>query len=159
MALDRPPDNIIEVPYWTLRNIKKTIIEGGFITTSIYVPKKVWNQSDVKFTGLSAKSTAFQIIVNVLTANVDTLYMSNDITSLELADSSFAAVEDEFVAIQNQLAKSFNYIKETHLSEFGISTEGANLETGEGITLTKADQVHIVVRSILRLQKIFFHDA
>ena len=96
--------------------MKRTITDGGFLTTEVFVPKKVWFQSDVKFTGLTAKSTAFQIIVNVLTANLETLYMSNDVTSLELADSSLAIVEEEFVTIQNQLSKSFNYIKENNFN-------------------------------------------
>ena len=75
LTLDRPPDNIIEVPYWTLRNVKRTITDGGFLTTELFVPKKVWFQPDVKFNGLSAKSAAFQIIVSVLTEHVETLYM------------------------------------------------------------------------------------
>ena len=170
LTLDRPPDNIIEVPYWTLRNVKRTITDGGFLTTELFVPKKVWFQPDVKFNGLSAKSAAFQIIVSVLTEHVETLYMlvlppiekyfepaktdtkklcylwsrSSDATSLEIADNALSNVEEEFVSIQNQLSKSFNFIKENSYGGLGLrddlKTEA--IDTSE----VKSEQVlHVLI--------------
>jgi len=42
------------------------------------------------------------------------------VTSLEIADSALSNVEEEFVSIQNQLSKSFNFIKENSYGGLGV---------------------------------------
>jgi len=41
-TLEAEPGNMIEMPFWQLRNIKASIVSGGFITTSVFIPKRVW---------------------------------------------------------------------------------------------------------------------
>eukprot|EP01038_Epipyxis_sp_PR26KG_P006636 gene6636-9110_t len=111
-ALEVLPSNVIEIPYWHLRNIKKTIEFGGFLTESVFIPKKVWNQPEVKISGLSAKTTAFQFIMTLISDNIDNLYLSVDDVSLEFACVAFGIIEEALISLQNQLSKPFPYIKE-----------------------------------------------
>ena len=52
------PDDSTEATYWLLRNFRKTMEHGGFLTKDIFIPKRIWMQNDVKFSGLGAKSAA-----------------------------------------------------------------------------------------------------
>jgi hypothetical protein len=111
------PDDSTEVVFWLLRNIKGTMENGGFLTKDIFIPKRIWMQQDVKFSGLSAKNTAFEIIIKLLATHTEPLYLSVDEDSLDLAEASFAGVYEELVALQNNLSKPFPYIKELKLSD------------------------------------------
>lgn len=124
--LSDPPVDAYEVPYWQLKNVRNTILTGGFLTKTIFIPKKVWYQSDVKFSGLTAKSTAFSIINNVISLNIDTLYLSCDEASLDFALSSLLSTEEEFFQLQNQLSKPFPYIKEIHSNHRNSSSGGVS---------------------------------
>lgn len=120
-----PPGTSIEMPYWILRNIQKTIEKGGFLNGNLYIPKRVWTQNDVKFSGVTAKMAAFEIIIKMVSTHVDGLYMSNDIDSMELADVAFINVLDELLSLQNNLSKPFPYIKEAAVTG-NISNEDAS---------------------------------
>jgi hypothetical protein len=107
-----PPTDKADIPYWLLRNIKRTIEQGGFLTKDIFIPKRIWMQHDVKFSGLNAKTAAFEIIIKVITAQLDGLYRSLDEDSLDLVEQALINIHEELVTLQNHLSKPFPYIKE-----------------------------------------------
>jgi hypothetical protein len=104
-------------PYWQLRIVRATVISGGYLTRSVYIPKIVWTQFGAKFTGLGSKIWAFEQCVVLLVERICTLtkpISPEDTTTEELdtALTAFASVYDDFANIQNQLSKPFPFIKE-----------------------------------------------
>lgn len=118
-----PPASQLELIYWQLKNIKKTIESGGYLTKEIFIPKNVWTQSDVKFSGVSNKMNAFETIVKLITTYVDTLYLYQDEDSLNLAADAFQLIVEDLIPLQNQLSKSFSYIKEIPTGKGGEGGE------------------------------------
>ena len=106
------PNQSILTPYWVLSNIKQIIEHGGFITTDIFCPHNIWYQQDLKFSGISTKTAAFEIIIKLITNQIETLYLSLDEDSLTLAEAAFINISEELFNLQNQLSKPFPYIKE-----------------------------------------------
>jgi hypothetical protein len=126
-----PPTSSLQLPYWQMRVVMNTIINGGFITPTIFVPKSVWMQLGVKFSGLSTKTAAFQEIVSVLTNNIFPLTLPKDGTG-PLSDltiyqvlTALRSCREEFHKLQNHLAKPFPFINEIHTEdEFVEATKG-----------------------------------
>lgn len=120
-----PPSNPSLATLWVLGNIQKTIEHGGYLTATLFVPAKVWKQGDVKFTGLSAKTAAFEIIIKIIESQFSPLYFSPDEDSLSLAEDAACNMLEEMQSLQNQLSKPFQYIKEVpkHVDE--ESTHGS----------------------------------
>lgn len=125
-SLEASPEDPVEVTYWLLRNIKSTMNHGGFLTKDIFIPKRIWMQHDVKFSGLSAKSAAFDIIIKLLASHTDALYFSVDEDSLDLADAGFNYVYEELVVLQNNLSKPFPYIKELKIHDSSKDDSGSD---------------------------------
>lgn len=121
-----PPTNVPEIPFWQLRNIQRTIEDGGYITEAMFVPKRCWTQTDVKFLGLNSKTAAFDFIVNLLNSYVDPLVMKSDEASVTQAEEAFQKVMEELISLQNQLSKSFSYIKESKVDENGGNDDNGN---------------------------------
>lgn len=149
---ENAPDDTVEVTYWLLRNIRKTMDQGGFLTRDIFVPKRIWQQTDVKFSGLAAKMTAFDMIIKLVTNHTDALYFSLDEDSLDLADAAFAYIYEELSALQNNLSKPFPYIKElnTHANKEEV---GGDTASGPS-TSSKPSVSVVIVVSLLILCKL-----
>eukprot|EP01032_Pedospumella_encystans_P028400 gene28400-32078_t len=111
-SLESIPEDAVAVTYWLLRNIRTTMEHGGFLTKDIFVPKRIWIQSDVKFSGINAKTAAFEIIIKLVANHTEALYLSLDEDSMDLAEAAFGFVYEELTALQNNLSKPFPYIKE-----------------------------------------------
>jgi hypothetical protein len=135
-VFEEPPKNLAEIPFWQLRNVKKSIETGAFFTKSLFIPKHIWQQADgVKFSGLTAKTAAFEIILNLMANDIDSLYFSADDDSLTLAEHTFLTVEEELMSLRNQLSKSFPYIKEMTTSSV-VSSSARNEENESSSHLT-----------------------
>jgi hypothetical protein len=133
-VFEEPPKNLAEIPFWQLRNVKKSIETGAFFTKSLFITKHIWQQADgVKFSGLNAKTAAFEIILNLMANDIDSLYFSADDDSLTLAEHTFFTVEEELMSLRNQLSKSFPYIKEMSLisSTASVVSSSARNEESE----------------------------
>jgi hypothetical protein len=135
-AYTEPPTETALVPYWVLNSIQQTIENGGFLTKSIFIPKKVWMQSEVKFSGQHIKITAFELILKLLSTHVDTLYFSHDEDSLVFAEQSIATLLEEMLGMQAQLSKPFNYVREPPRGQASEGTEGSSshesVDSGHG---------------------------
>ena len=114
---EEPPKDMQDIPYWQLRCIQRTIETGGYLSDSLFIPMKVWQQTDVKFSGIQIKSTAFEIIIRLITNQVEILSMRIDEATVAAAEQVFSSIAEELLALQNQLSKSFNYIKENVVTE------------------------------------------
>jgi hypothetical protein len=42
------PDSTIRRPFWILRLIQATVLDGGYVTPRFHVPKVVWEQDGTK---------------------------------------------------------------------------------------------------------------
>ena len=125
------PDDSTEATYWLLRNFRKTMEHGGFLTKDIFIPKRIWMQNDVKFSGLGAKSAAFDIIIKLISTHTEGLYLSLDEDSLDIAEASFAFVHEELIALQNNLSKPFPYIKELNIHSNSSNNTNNNSPVSE----------------------------
>lgn len=109
---EEPPKDMQAIPYWQLRCIQRTIESGGYLSDSLFIPRNVWQQTDVKFSGIQIKSTAFEIIIRLITNQIEILSMRVEEATMAAAEQVFCHVAEELFALQNQLSKSFPYIKE-----------------------------------------------
>jgi hypothetical protein len=126
---ESPPSNSLQLPYWQMRMITRTIENGGFLTPAVYIPKNVWTQLGVKFSGLSAKTLAFQGIVSVLINYIFEISIPpntaeqeapplKDITIHQIL-TSMRSCREELHKLQNQLSKPFPYIRELGPEDHG----------------------------------------
>lgn len=127
---EAPPTSMTEVPYWTLRNIRSSIVRGGFLCEGCFVPKAVWTQTEnVKFTGITAKTAAFEILLRIVNS-IEDLPLSPHDQSLSQVEAALLSAQDELLAMQNQLSKPFPYIKEVLVSP---SAATAGSSSGFGV--------------------------
>jgi len=74
LRYEQPPISTLKMSYWQLRiigtsktnintntntntnTIGNSIENGGYLTPNLYIPKNLWTQYGVKFSGLSAKT-------------------------------------------------------------------------------------------------------
>lgn len=61
--LEDPPSWPPRQPFWQLRQIRRSILFGGYIGPKVFIPKEVWRQHNAKFTGLSVKGSAFESLI------------------------------------------------------------------------------------------------
>lgn len=130
--LEKPPASLAGVPYWQLRLINRTIRTGGYLSPTLYVPPVIWTQVGVKFSGLQAKTTAFQNIVSITNTHLSYLkmppvvdaaqsmtadMMTDIISKITAAFAAMKLIHEDFVHLQNQLSKPFPFIKEVVLQE------------------------------------------
>jgi hypothetical protein len=113
----QPPTNAVKVPYWQMHVIRKTIMEGAFITPSVYVPTAVWNQVAVRFSGMAAKTSAYEALVNIIQTQIFPLRMQLTEQSLLETYTVLRAINETLIMLQNQLSKSFPFIHETSPSQ------------------------------------------
>lgn len=76
---------------------------------------------------------------------------SFDAISLEIADTALSNVEEEFVSIQNQLSKSFNFIKENSYGGLAVRDDVKNesIDTSD----IKSEQVLWVKYKLIHTSK------
>ncbi|KAL0488357.1 laminin subunit gamma [Acrasis kona] len=51
----QPPQQSIHRPFWLMKTLSLTMIEGGYLTPGLYIPKSVWFQNGAKLFGQQAK--------------------------------------------------------------------------------------------------------
>lgn len=114
---EQQPESPIEIPYWRLRQIQKSITNGSFLSPNVFVPAGVWTQKGVKLCGISIKSSAFQEIL-VIIKEIDYTtegHEQNSPTPTKVLQSLLTSLRiayEEMAAIQNQLSKPFLFIQE-----------------------------------------------
>jgi hypothetical protein len=114
---EQQPESPIEIPFWRLRQIQKSISNGSFLSPNVFVPAGVWTQKGVKLCGISIKSSAFQEILAIIKEiDYTTEGHEKDIPTptqiLQSLLSSLRIAYEEMTAIQNQLSKPFLFIQE-----------------------------------------------
>lgn len=114
---ETPPDELSRRPYWLLRLIYTVITEGGYLTPRVYYPKMVWSQFGVKFSGLTAKSSAFSNLMVLVTTRIYPAELPTDIDTARAAASVLQVLYRDMVELQNNLAKPFPFIREIDISE------------------------------------------
>jgi hypothetical protein len=116
---EQQPVSTVQIPYWQMRLISKSMNAGAFVTPSLFVPACVWSQIGVKFGGLSIKTSAFQAVVSIIRV-ISINYEKqggikekiNNENLLILFSVDLRNAYDEMLMLQNQLSKPFPFIKE-----------------------------------------------
>lgn len=109
---ESPPSSVLRRPYWLLRVLRRIIVQGGYLTSKVYVPELVWRQYGVKFSGLNAKTAAFEQIMFAVTSRVYPVDLPTDKASSLLALNTLRLLVQDLNTLQNNLAKPFPFIRE-----------------------------------------------
>lgn len=115
--------SLIRQPYNVLRIVRSTIETGAFLPCQsnsvrnlhgrIYIPSIVWKQFGVKLSGLSAKTSAFESLVELIETRLENLcYPDGDLESLMVVKEQFQHFIAAIQALQNSLSKPFPFISE-----------------------------------------------
>lgn len=112
---EQPPVDVLRRPYWHMRLISRAINHGEFLTPAIFIPKSVWKQLGVKFSGLHAKTSAFKTLIYLIETSVEPLVFDETEHTLNNAFLTLKSLLEELVILQNQLSKSFPFIREVQL--------------------------------------------
>ena len=112
--IEEIPYNNIKYSYYIMRQIEQSMITGAYLTESLFIPNQIWKQYDIKFSGLSAKTVAFQH-VHALLGDIHFLTLNNTSISLFKMQELLDHTLNEFNLIQNQLSKPFPFIPEIKL--------------------------------------------
>lgn len=84
-------------PFWLMRMLSRTILTGGYLTQSLYVPQDVWFQKGAKFPALAAKIAALEVVNDAFMdlSRVDPLEnMADVIKELDTVCSSLLSSHD-----------------------------------------------------------------
>lgn len=108
------PSLLIKRPFWNLRLIANSILYGGFLSDSVYMPKSAWLQHSLKFPGYAAKISAYQAILS-LTSELQVLNIDGSLSNIEHINNMVTNAVEELHGIQNQLANPFPFIAEVKL--------------------------------------------
>lgn len=128
---EEPPSSSMLRPYWLLRVLRKVILNGGYLSQKLFVPKLVWSQYGVKFTGLSAKTSAFEQLLISVRSRVflaeplvsDTDGSANTLTELK-------SLSRDLAQLQNNLSKPLPYIREITINKENTSSPARTSNVG-----------------------------
>jgi hypothetical protein len=111
-------------PFWQLRLVHRSILFGGFVSPTIYVPRDVWRQHNAKFNALSIKIGVFENLLIHLQRHVVPVFdperpsLDGNAGAEDLvhgaADAVIAALErtvDHLKAAQTEIARSFSFVQ------------------------------------------------
>jgi len=144
-----PPSSsitLIRQPYNVLRIIRSTIETGAFLPCqsksarnvhgSVYIPPIIWKQFGVKLSGLSAKTTAFESVIELIEVKLENLcFPDGDLDTLIAAKDHFEVFIGAIQVIQNSLSKPFPFISEIVAAP--IDSPDAQPNSGGGQTSAK----------------------
>ena len=117
LPLEKCPLSSPLQPYWQLRILRNTMVNGGYITPEIFVSKSVWYQSGMKLHGISFQVSAFQQLNSLISARIMPLKLECTTDYLKFVLSVFIGFSNEIINIQNNLSKPFTFIHMIELPE------------------------------------------
>eukprot|EP00744_Colponema_vietnamica_P021599 GILI01030891.1.p1 GENE.GILI01030891.1~~GILI01030891.1.p1 ORF type:complete len:333 (-),score=57.61 GILI01030891.1:519-1517(-) len=103
-----PPAALPHRPYWLMRLLSKTIMEGGHLTSRIFIPRCIWQQEGAKLVAVGVKCEVFETLMEQLSRLSQMEYIENYEPLLRELDSFTQTV----VAVQHTLARNFSFISE-----------------------------------------------
>lgn len=89
------------------------------------MPKLVWSQYGMKFTGLSVKTAAFEHLMIAVTSRIYPAELPTDAYTTATALDTMRALNNDLVQLQNNLSKPFPFIKEISARESTISSQSS----------------------------------
>jgi hypothetical protein len=144
--LESPPQSVPRRPYWLLRVLRIIITNGGYISPRVYVPKLVWSQYGMKFTGLTVKTAAFEHLMIAVTSRIFPAELPSDAYTTATALDTMRALNNDLIHLQNNLSKPFPFIKEMAERDAAVSSpqaHGSNVRTH--VRLTRRCSVYAAV--------------
>ncbi|CAK4032163.1 Hypothetical predicted protein [Lecanosticta acicola] len=140
LGLEPCPEPFLLRPFWLMRALSQTIIHprGGFLTTKVFIPRKVWQTRGVKLKLLEDKIANCDLLTAALgrLAGVDTYDADAVMDELQ-------SFEEVMERVQTVLAKKLGSDVGVHgvTGMFKDATaSGANSATGSGAENAPADK-------------------
>jgi len=161
-----PTVSTIRRPFQLMRRIQATTINGGYLSSRLYVPRSMWFQTGVK---LSAVETKIRMI-DLLVGGLENLERMSELvttsatsTALQLAGNRFARELELFDGmlddIQNTLSKKLGFVESSKGKRNGQSSLGAwsSKLSRSFDRMTNAKSVDSPVLYVENLQRVFTH--
>eukprot|EP00033_Pygsuia_biforma_P004545 GCRY01004985.1.p1 GENE.GCRY01004985.1~~GCRY01004985.1.p1 ORF type:complete len:322 (+),score=48.54 GCRY01004985.1:91-1056(+) len=105
VILETCPSSPLQRPFWLMRVLAESMLSGGFFTQTLYVPREIWYQANVKLSSIATKFDTCEILLGCLQKlSKEDVSASSDLLE-KLAE--FCAVLDD---IHSTLSKSLSFI-------------------------------------------------
>lgn len=120
---DPPPTSVLYKPYWLMRVWRATMVQGGYVTPKLYIPKSLWYQYGCKFAALQTKVQSCEAILEVLMKLRECGKDRHDVLEREL-DGCCAQLD----VVQNSLHFHLSFIAEVKKKDDKDPTWGARMK-------------------------------
>lgn len=120
---DPPPTPVLYKSYWMMRVWRATMVQGGYVTHKLYIPKTLWYQSGCKFSALQTKVQSCDIVLEVLMKIRECGRERPDLLEKEL-ETCCAQLD----AVQNSLHFHLSFIAEVKKKDDKDPTWGARMK-------------------------------
>ncbi|KAK9727765.1 hypothetical protein K7432_001584 [Basidiobolus ranarum] len=161
-----PPQKPELQPFWLMRCFERSMMNGGFISARMYIPRSLWYQSGARLSAIEAKISACELITATLynmvlslgqiIPNTNTPSVTNmkevDITMLLKELESFDTV---LYSVQNNLAKKLSFIESIKKSQSSFLSLGNRITKSLERMTTSRDKIDDVSLYIDVLIKLF----
>ncbi|CAM9550711.1 unnamed protein product [Chrysoparadoxa australica] len=121
-AMEPPPKCSSCRPYWLMRLIRQTILQGGYITGRLFVPKGVWAQVGVKFSGFAPKISAMESLLYMTIDKIITLPKPANASQRHEYLFILRTFRENAHKVQNDLARPLPFIQEIDTLRYAKAT-------------------------------------
>ncbi|KAI9487184.1 MAG: hypothetical protein EXX96DRAFT_605175 [Benjaminiella poitrasii] len=95
--------------------LEKSMLEGAYITQKLYIPKALWQQTNIRFSSMDIKVSACETLMNDITRLENWNYLDDLISSTRLLEQFENSVEQLQITLSKKL-------KRISMSENGSTT-------------------------------------
>jgi hypothetical protein len=137
-------------PYWLMRLIRQTIKEGGYLTPNLFVPRGVWAQVGVKFSGFQARVQAMETLLYL---TIDKIAVLSKPESAEGRSAGLEALQDFrhiTLRMQSDLARPFPFIAEVNSGLAAAARSSLADSSPSSMKRTNLGKLNHIVKSIGR---------
>ncbi|ORY07493.1 hypothetical protein K493DRAFT_403718 [Basidiobolus meristosporus CBS 931.73] len=165
--LEGPPPRPELQPFWLMRCFERSMVNGGFISAKMYIPRSLWYQSGARLSAIEAKISACELItatlynmVIALGQQIPTLTTVPPVTSMKETEISMMLKELEsfetvLFSVQNNLAKKLSFIESIKKSQSSFLSLGNRITKSLERMTTSRDKIDDVSLYIDVLIKLF----
>lgn len=120
---ETPPAPLLFRCFWMMRVWRNTMVQGGYVTHKLYIPKSLWYQSGCKFAALQTKVQSCDAVLEVLMKIRECGREKTDLLEKEL-DACCLQLD----AVQNSLHFHLSFIGEVKKKDDKDPTWGSRMK-------------------------------